>query len=173
MADVSGGAVSGGSKVRPFAAVLTQELAQVDARRAGKDQGTGKEVPAEPSLADVLDAARERRLVGLAFSGGGIRSATFNLGVLQGLAGLGLLRFFDYLSTVSGGGYIGGWLAAWVRRRGLAEAERQLDPEQVNRRRGQAEEAGGSPDARGEPGPIRHLRRHTSYLAPRRGFLSA
>src|SRR5262249_49006376 len=45
-------------------------------------------------------------LVGLAFSGGGIRSATFNLGVLQRLQELDLLRSVDYLSTVSGGGYI-------------------------------------------------------------------
>ncbi|NQW30055.1 MAG: patatin-like phospholipase family protein [Ignavibacteria bacterium] len=50
---------------------------------------------------------------GLAFSGGGIRSATFCLGVMQSLAGShpnhpgGVLGRFDYLSTVSGGGYIG------------------------------------------------------------------
>ena len=55
-------------------------------------------------------------LLGLAFSGGGIRSATFNLGILQGLANLKLLHIFDYLSTVSGGGYIGSWLSAWIYR---------------------------------------------------------
>ena len=43
----------------------------------------------------------------LCISGGGIRSATFGLGVLQGLARCGLLGRFHYLSTVSGGGYIG------------------------------------------------------------------
>lgn len=48
-----------------------------------------------------------RRLVGLALSGGGIRSATTNLGLLQALADLRILPFVDYLSTVSGGGYIG------------------------------------------------------------------
>jgi len=48
--------------------------------------------------------------VGLALSGGGIRSATISLGLLQALASLGLLKRFDYLSTVSGGGYIGGFL---------------------------------------------------------------
>src|SRR6266481_1912555 len=42
----------------------------------------------------------------LCISGGGIRSATFGLGVLQGLARCGLLDKFHYLSTVSGGGYI-------------------------------------------------------------------
>ena len=45
--------------------------------------------------------------VGLALSGGGIRSATVSLGILQKLAGAGLLKHVDYLSTVSGGGYIG------------------------------------------------------------------
>jgi predicted acylesterase/phospholipase RssA len=67
-------------------------------------------------------------LLGLACSGGGIRSATFNLGVLQGLARLGLLRRLDYLSTVSGGGYIGSWLSAWVYRAkgGILEVERHL-----------------------------------------------
>ncbi len=60
--------------------------------------------------------ARERPRLGLAFSGGGIRSATFNLGVAQALARLGLLSKVDYLSTVSGGGYMGGFLQAWLYR---------------------------------------------------------
>lgn len=57
----------------------------------------------------------------LCFSGGGIRSATFNLGILQGLARHGFLDKFDYLSTVSGGGYIGSWLSAWINRTGNVE----------------------------------------------------
>ncbi len=48
-----------------------------------------------------------RSLVGLALSGGGIRSATTNLGILQALAAMRILPMVDYLSTVSGGGYIG------------------------------------------------------------------
>ncbi len=44
---------------------------------------------------------------GLALSGGGIRSATFCLGLLRAFAANGILRRFDYLSTVSGGGYAG------------------------------------------------------------------
>lgn len=46
-------------------------------------------------------------LCGLALSGGGIRSASFSLGVMQALAHSGWLARIDYLSTVSGGGYIG------------------------------------------------------------------
>ena len=64
------------------------------------------------------DPPAERELVGLAFSGGGIRSATFGLGVLQALREVDLLGRIHYLSTVSGGGYAGGWLAAWLKREG-------------------------------------------------------
>lgn len=46
-------------------------------------------------------------LTGLALSGGGIRSASFSLGIMQALAHCGWLKKIDYLSTVSGGGYIG------------------------------------------------------------------
>jgi hypothetical protein len=55
-------------------------------------------------------------LVGLAFSGGGIRSATFNLGVLQALEAGGVLHHVDYLSSVSGGGYIAS-CCTWLRAR--------------------------------------------------------
>src|SRR3954471_9071127 len=50
-------------------------------------------------------------LIGLALSGGGLRSATFNLGLLQAFRRYGLLRYIDYLSSVSGGGYTAGYLA--------------------------------------------------------------
>jgi hypothetical protein len=56
-------------------------------------------------------------LVGLALSGGGPRSASFNLGVLQAFYRRGLLRFVDYLTTVSGGGYIGAFLLSRVTTR--------------------------------------------------------
>src|SRR5262249_33069708 len=52
--------------------------------------------------------------IGLALSGGGLRSASFNLGLLQTLHRSGLLRWVDYLSTVSGGTYVGAWLSARV-----------------------------------------------------------
>lgn len=50
-------------------------------------------------------------LVGLSLSGGGLRSAMFNDGFLQGLSHRGLLRYVDYLCSVSGGGYIASHLA--------------------------------------------------------------
>ena len=63
-------------------------------------------------------AADERRrdLAALCLSGGGIRSAAFALGVVTGLARSGVLDGFHYLSTVSGGGYTGSWLSAWIQR---------------------------------------------------------
>ncbi len=61
----------------------------------------------------VVGEAADAPLVGLALSGGGIRSAAFNLGVLQALARKNLLRRFDYVSSVSGGGYIASCLT-WL-----------------------------------------------------------
>ena len=52
-------------------------------------------------------ASVKHGLTGLALSGGGVRSASFSLGVLQALASKSVIRHIDYLSTVSGGGYIG------------------------------------------------------------------
>ena len=46
-------------------------------------------------------------VVGLALSGGGIRSAAFSLGAMQALSVERVLERIDYLSTVSGGGFSG------------------------------------------------------------------
>lgn len=91
--------------------------------------------PEEPATrSDVVRAEREavaerrleaygegdhtaRPLTGLALSGGGIRSATFSLGVLEELEQRGVRGLFDYLSTVSGGGYIGSWWSAYLARK--------------------------------------------------------
>ena len=68
----------------------------------------------EPGAAEPAEGGREVNMddaVGLALSGGGIRSATFCLGIVQVLARKGLLPQFDYQSTVSGGGYFGSFLS--------------------------------------------------------------
>lgn len=67
-----------------------------------------------------VDECNSDNLTGIAISGGGIRSASFALGVLQGLHSGSQLEKFDYLSTVSGGGYIGSswsWFN-YLRRKG-------------------------------------------------------
>ncbi len=103
----------------------------------------------------------------LAFSGGGIRSATFNLGVLQALADLGLLRRFDYLSTVSGGGYIGSWLSAMLQR-----FRRDPSPiDEVTRRLVTCGRPGDG-DACDESHEVRFLRRYSNYLTPKIGLLT-
>jgi len=67
---------------------------------------------------DKIDGARSEEVppvydtVGLALSGGGIRAAAISLGVLQALNKAGVIDKMDYLSTVSGGGYIGASLVA-------------------------------------------------------------
>ena len=100
--------------------------------------------------------------VGLAFSGGGIRSATFSLGIAQALADFRLLRHVDYLSTVSGGGYIGSWLLARLKTApSIDELEKNLSPEQ-------------SPDPNSAAWePIQFLRAYSNYLTPQLGLFSA
>lgn len=61
--------------------------------------------------------------VGLALSGGGIRSATFALGVLQAMAERGRLRNIDFLSTVSGGGFTGSFLGRLFTRDSVTRSE--------------------------------------------------
>src|SRR6185436_1074713 len=60
----------------------------------------------------LRDGRPDEDLFGVALSGGGIRSASFCLGALQALDQFGLIRRMDYLSTVSGGGYIGASMVA-------------------------------------------------------------
>lgn len=54
-----------------------------------------------------LPGPRAEHRVGLALSGGGIRSATFSAGILRTLSRATIMHRVDYLSTVSGGGYAG------------------------------------------------------------------
>ena len=107
----------------------------------------------------AIHGLKEKRAA-LCISGGGIRSATFGLGVLQGLARCGLLGRFHYLSTVSGGGYIGSWLSAWIHRAdgGLTSVAAQLARPRDSR-----------PNP--EPVEIQNLRSYSNYLSPRLGLL--
>jgi len=87
--------------------IIQQEAQWINQRR----QQLGRpEIVVEQG--EVMDA------VGLALSGGGIRSAAICLGVLQALNKHNVLRNIDYLSTVSGGGYIGSSLTATMTEAG-------------------------------------------------------
>lgn len=175
---------------RNFSEVFEDELTAIGTRRGAPIIGETPKCSEEERVQLLRKKALQSELTGIAFSGGGIRSATFCLGFLQGLAHFGLLECFDYLSTVSGGGYIGSWFAAWVKREGsLANVEKQLKPNRIDQ--GQATRVQIPPgrdadDSHGklaqmplgrvfdaEAEPIHHLRSYSNYLAPRPGLLSA
>ena len=103
----------------------------------GKDETQALSVAEkQPRLRDVYDRIQTEQpeRSALCLSGGGIRSAIFGLGVLQGLARKNLLGQFDFLSTVSGGGFVGGWLTAWIKNhpQGWAASWRSCDARQIS-----------------------------------------
>jgi predicted acylesterase/phospholipase RssA len=96
----------------------------------------------------ILRPTADSNVIGLALSGGGVRSASFCLGALQALDKAGVLKNIDYLSTVSGGGYIGTSLsAAMTRSEGRFPFQSSL--------------------AQDEPYSVQHIRNHSNYLFPR------
>ena len=90
-------------------------------------------------------------LTGLACSGGGIRSAAFCLGVLQGLQSKDVIRSMDYLSTVSGGGYIGTTMTI-----GMSSSDESCSRDGVF--------PFGRVDEQCESPEVRHLRDNSRYL---------
>ncbi|MEO8260234.1 MAG: patatin-like phospholipase family protein [Acidobacteriota bacterium] len=148
--------------------VLTEELRQILERRkilgnAVAPDDPGGRPPGESNSDGITARVQQASTFGVALSGGGIRSATFNLGVLQGLAENRLLPHIDYLSTVSGGGYIGAWLHGLIRRR-------QGDPRLVRETLlSGMDRQPGPPDR----DPVTFLRKYSNYLAPRPGLFSA
>jgi hypothetical protein len=93
----------------------------------------------------ATDPTTALELTGITCSGGGIRSASFCLGVLQGLQSKKTLDRMDYLSTVSGGGYIGTTLTIGMSSHGEFPFGR-LDQESR------------------ETPEVRHLRDNSRYL---------
>jgi hypothetical protein len=101
---------------------------------------------------EKLQPSVRQKLIGLAFSGGGIRSATFNLGVLQALAKNNFLKYVDYLSTVSGGGYIGSCLSSMFNVETADTDWNQFPFRHI--------------PGKEEPDAIKELRNGSTYLAP-------
>ncbi|MEE9434847.1 MAG: hypothetical protein V3V15_11475 [Sphingorhabdus sp.] len=117
----------------------------------------------------------ERPPVGIAFSGGGIRSATISLGMTAALARRGRLYGFDYMSTVSGGGYFGSFLRSLFLPQSLrGQNSGKASPKEIASAFHFADKALTiSPSektieyAGGEMRhPVRWLREHGRYLAP-------
>lgn len=147
--------------------------------------------PVPNQLLTVYQALNADNRWALCLSGGGIRSAAFALGILQRIAALKVtskrqgdepgsaLKQFEYLSTVSGGGYIGSWLSAWLfqERRREKECRKRIIPPigralsedpppdtvvpALNRR-----ESRGPLGDHEEAEPISNLRRNSHFLAP-------
>lgn len=98
-------------------------------------------------------------VTGVCLSGGGVRSAAFCLGVLQALDAHGLINGVDYLSTVSGGGYIGSSMTAAMSQHFKTTKEVRYFPFQ-------------KPCDPSDTRLVGHLRNYSNYLMPRsRGTL--
>lgn len=102
------------------------------------------------------DIPEKSHTIGLALSGGGIRSATFSLGILVALAKRSILPQIDYLSTVSGGGYIGSFLTVFLNSRFSSGEAIGLNPSDLPFRHEE-----------GEAEALRHIRHHSKYLSSR------
>ena len=113
------------------------------------------------SVAANRGRAETGQWIGLALSGGGIRSATFCLGAVQRLARGGILKHFDYMSSVSGGGYTAASLQWWwTRTRKPAYDTGENFPYGIN----------AASSAAGEDRNLAFLRWHSSFLAPGGGI---
>jgi hypothetical protein len=134
-----------------IAQVLEEEFKLLHDRVAYSKPGEGED--AERCYRRNVHELKEKQAA-LCLSGGGVRSATFGLGVLQALAARGQLGKFHYMSSVSGGGYIASWLSSWIARESsLQEVMNQL----------------GNPTTPEAP-QIRRLRAYSNYLSPVRGL---
>lgn len=128
-----------------------------DVLRAEHEAIWGGGLPQTGFEAAYRKDAQGKKQAALCLSGGGIRSAAFSLGVLQVLAHRGLLTQFHYLSTVSGGGYIGGWLSRWIAD----------DPQQ------NAANIENALARREETLQVSSLRANSNFLTPKTGITSA
>jgi hypothetical protein len=144
-------------KLWHFDQVLKVEREVIYERRAKTNRQSPASTPRQPFPADADNPnyektrprpeARQSDTTGLAFSGGGIRSAAICLGALQALHRHRLIEGIDYLSTVSGGGYVGCCLSAAMTKSGGGRfpfGEDLADTEAVA-----------------------HLRNYSNYLMPR------
>jgi hypothetical protein len=140
-----------GYGTKQFHEIFQREAAAIS-KRAARGERPPVVLEVEDNLRDgtqVLRPTLESNVVGLALSGGGIRSSAFCLGVLQALDVWGLIDRVDYLSTVSGGGYIGTSMTAAMS----AGTEGRFPFASELRT--------------GEVAGVEHIRDHSNYLFPR------
>jgi hypothetical protein len=131
---------------RDFETVFRTELDHIRERHG---RGRRRKIPKRTSL---LSPTTGLDLTGLTCSGGGIRSASFCLGVLQGLQSKNVIAHIDYLSTVSGGGYIGTTMTIGMSRSSATSSGDGTFP------------FGRLDDTRRETPEVRHIRDNSRYL---------
>jgi hypothetical protein len=174
------------------------ELKEVKARtKSTGARGAVEEAQSQPdvfSLEEALD--REKNLIkdtrerlklepakgdlsAICLSGGGIRSAVFCLGGLMALDQAKLIQQFDYLSTVSGGGYIGGWLSKLLKVLGDESVTASTSVFEAVRKKEEgmgafkpASDAKTSDRSNFEPAALQFLRENSSYLTPQKSAFS-
>jgi hypothetical protein len=136
--------------ITKFRDIFSSEIQEINKRRlANGRQKSGLEIEEEKrDGTQVLRPTVTSNVVGLSLSGGGIRSSAFCLGVLQALDVRGLIDKVDYLSSVSGGGYIG---ASMTGAMSTGMAGKFPFPSEL-----QAVEVSG----------VQHIRDHSNYLFP-------
>jgi predicted acylesterase/phospholipase RssA len=120
---------------------------QARPRNSSPESNARSQEDTHPQPEPVLRPTADSKVVGLALSGGGIRAASFCLGVLQALDKADVLKSIDYLSTVSGGGYIGSSLSAAMTQ-------------------SKGEFLFASSLTQDEPYSVQHIRDHSNYLFP-------
>ncbi len=148
-------------------AVIDSEIEYINKRRA------------KNNIQDTIEDSKDA--LGICFSGGGIRSATLCLGMMQKLIREKIFRRFDYLSTVSGGGYIGSCLTSLLTQDASGATDGTgVDPENspfVDLEK--IDESGkvvsyetGEDASLSVRHQIHHLRTHGEYILPRKDILS-
>jgi predicted acylesterase/phospholipase RssA len=132
-----------------FKDVLASEIKTIDKRRDALGLKPVRELPGTKKGADPIYDT-----VGLALSGGGVRSAAFCMGALQAIEVARALERIDYLSTVSGGGYIGSSLTAALNTHKTPSKDKDRPPIFASLISGS------------ETPSVQHIRDYSNYLIP-------
>ncbi len=134
--------------------VLPNELDAINARIDALNGAPARRRSEQKKPTINREVGQTTKAVGLALSGGGVRSAAFSLGVLQALNHYGVIDNVHYLSTVSGGGYAGGAMVAAMSKTGEFAF-------------GGTRKMGASPAADvADTAAVGHLRNYSNYLIP-------